>query len=155
VVPKTLSQEQGIKLIDEEKLRADIKDVRNDNTDTNWVLVGYEGKKGNALISLGKGNGGIEELVSLLEDDMVGYALVRKTEKIDETLAVKFVHVVFLGENINRMHRARLGTHKGGVNALFAPYHVDIEATDKSELTDAALMNRIQDASGTNSKVKG
>ena len=83
-------------------------------------LVGYEGKKGDTLVSLGKGNGGVDELVALLEDDMVGYGLVRKIEKFDESLTVKFAHVVFIGENINRMHRARLGTHKGAINALFA-----------------------------------
>jgi len=154
-VPKNLSQEQTIKFVDEEKVRADIKDVRNDNTDTNWVLVGYEGKKGNTLVSLGKGSGGINELVQLLENDMVGYGLVRKTEQIDESLTVKFVHVVFIGEEINRMHKARLGTHKGAVNSLFAPYHVDVEATVKSELSDAILMKKIQEASGTAQKVKG
>jgi len=154
-VPKSLSQEQTIKFVDEEGLKADIKDVRNDSTSTDWVLVGYEGKKGNTMVSLGKGSGGVEEMISLLEDDMVGYGLVRKTEKIDESLTVKFVHVVFIGENINRMHRARLGTHKGAINALFSPYHVDVEASEKKDISDDVLMRKIRDASGTAIKVKG
>jgi len=153
IVPKNLSAAQGIKFVDEEQIKADIKDVRNDNTDTTWCLVGYEGKKGDTLVSLGKGNGGVEELVALLEDDMVGYGLVRKIEKFDESLTVKFAHVVFIGENINRMHRARLGTHKGAINSLFAPYHVDLEASHKSELSDEIVMRKIQDTSGTRSKV--
>jgi len=140
--------------VDEEKIKGDIKDVRNDITDTTWCLVGYEGKKGDTLVALGKGSGGVDELVALLEDDMVGYALVRKTEKVDESLTVKFVHVVFIGENINRMHRARLGTHKGAINSIFAPYHVDVEAAHKNELSDEILMRKIQDTTGTRSKVK-
>eukprot|EP01118_Nematostelium_gracile_P006441 TRINITY_DN2076_c0_g1_i2.p1 TRINITY_DN2076_c0_g1~~TRINITY_DN2076_c0_g1_i2.p1 ORF type:complete len:243 (-),score=83.88 TRINITY_DN2076_c0_g1_i2:47-775(-) len=153
-VPKSNVQEQTIKFKDEEGLKADIKDVRNDGTETNWVLVGYEGKKGNVLEVLGKGSGGVDELVAKLEDDMVGYGLVRKTERIDESLTVKFIHIVFLGENINRMHRARLGTHKGAINSLFSPYHTDFEATEKKDLTDEALTKRISDASGTANKVK-
>ncbi len=39
VVPKNLSQEQGLKFVDEEGLRADIKDVRNDNSPTNWYFL--------------------------------------------------------------------------------------------------------------------
>jgi len=152
VVPKNLSQEQGIQVAD--GVREAIKDVRDDSTETSWVLVGYEGKKGTSLICLGTGSGGVDEMLGLLEDDMVGYALVRKTEKIDETLAVKFVHVVFVGQYINRMHRARLGTHKGAVNALFSPYHVDLEAAHKSEITDDILMKKIGNVSGTASKVK-
>jgi len=153
-VPKAATNDQTVKFADEEGTKADIKDVRNDNTDTDWVLVGYEGKKGNVLVSLGKGNGGVEQLKALLEDDMVGYGLVRKTDKIDESLTVKFVFISFVGDNINRMHRARLGTHQGAVRSLFTPYHVDISCTHVNELSDEILMQKIQDASGSGSKVK-
>jgi len=146
--------EQNVKFSDEDAIRNSIKEVRNDTVDTDWCLVGYEGKKGNVLVLLGKGSGGLSELVGLLEDDMVGYGLLRKTEKFDESLTVKFVHIVFTGENINRMHRARLGTHKGEVNQLFSPYHVDFQATSTSELTDEVLQTRIGEASGTANKVK-
>jgi len=146
--------ETNVKFSDEETIRNNIKEVRNDNVDTDWCLVGYEGKKGNVLVPLGKGNGGLAEMVGLLEDDMVGYGLLRKTEKFDESLTVKFVHVVFTGENINRMHRARLGTHKGEVTQLFSPYHVDFQATEKSELSDEVLQRKIGEASGTAVNVK-
>jgi len=152
-VPKN-APEQTVKFVDKEAVKADIADVRKDGTETNWVLVGYEGGKGNTLITLGKGSGGVEELVQNLNDKIAAYGLVRKTEKIDETLAVKFAHIIWVGENIDRMHRARLGTHKGNVTELFSPYHVDINATQLGELTDDLVMQKIQDASGTAIKVR-
>jgi len=151
-VPKT--QEQAIKFVDKEAVKADIQDVRNDATSTDWVLVGYEGGKGNTIISLGKGSGGLSELLDVVQDNIVAYGLLRKTDKIDDSLTVKFAYITWIGENIDRMHRARMGTHKGSVNELFAPYHVDLIVTNKSEITDEIIMQKIQDASGSGSKVR-
>jgi len=154
MVPKMLSQEQSIQFVDEASLKADIKDVRNDATSTDWFLCGYEGGKGNTIVTLGKGSNGLEEMVQYLKDDIVAYGLLRKTDKIDESLTVKFVHIVWVGENIDRMHRARLGTHKGAINNLFAPYHVDCSFVNKSDISEEIIMQKIQDASGNRSKVR-
>jgi hypothetical protein len=153
-IPKTT--EKAIKFVNEEGVRADIKDVRSDSTPTNWFLAGYEGKKGNTIIALGKGSGGLDEILPLLEDDMVGYVLLRQKEKIDESETVKFVFIEWSGPNIDRMHKARLSTHKGAVNELFSPYHVDIlQASDKSEVTQEIIDRKIKEAAGTMNKVKG
>lgn len=152
-VPKS-APESAVKFVDKEAVKADIADVRSDATETNWVVVGYEGGKGNTLVTLGKGTGGVAELVEQLADNIAAYALVRKTEKIDESLTVKFAFIIWQGENIDRMHRARLGTHKGSVTELFSPYHTDIIAAHKDELSDDIIMQKISDASGTASKVR-
>jgi hypothetical protein len=55
-----------------------------------------------------------------LKDENVGYGLLRFTEKIDESQTVKFCFVNWVGEKINRMQRAVLGTHSGAVKELFA-----------------------------------
>jgi hypothetical protein len=118
VVPKTIAAtNQAIQLKDEEGIKNDIRDVRSGAAD--YVVVGYEGGKGNVLVSLAKGTGGVAALLDHLNDKIVAYALVRKNEKIDESITTKFAHIAFIGENIDRMHRARLGTHKGAVQALF------------------------------------
>jgi hypothetical protein len=133
-IPKSPG-ENVIKYVDENAIRDAIKDVRNDSTPTNWVLVGYEGKKGNTLVLLGSGSGGLDEVYLRLEDDMVGYCLFRTTLRVDETDAVKFVFIEWKGENIDRMHKARLGTYSGAIKSLFAPFHVDfLEVTNKNEL---------------------
>jgi len=155
VVPKTItSTNQAVQLKNEEEIKSSIKDVRNDTTDTDWVLIGYEGGKGNVLVVIGKGSGGVVELVQNLDDKIVAYGLVRKQEKIDESVTVKFAHIVWIGDNIDRMHRARLGTHKGAVQSLFLPYHVDIVASHLSEVSDDIISQKIAEASGTAKKYK-
>jgi len=141
-----------VKFVDKDSLLQDIKDVKHGVTE--WCLIGYEGKKGNTLVTIGKGNGGVEELAELVEEDMTAYALIRKTDKIDQSLTVKFAFITWMGENTDRMHKARLGTHKGAVTDLFAPYSVDLNTSSKSDLTDDNILRLIQENSGTRSKVK-
>jgi hypothetical protein len=54
-----------------------------------------------------------------LQPEVAGYALVRKTETIDESETVKFVYLVWMGENIDRRLRSQLSTFAGQVFASF------------------------------------
>jgi hypothetical protein len=64
--------------------------------------------------------GDASELTQNLNDSMVGYGLLRKTEQIDQTEAVKFVFIKFQGSSIPVMLKARLGTHQGVVTSLLS-----------------------------------
>jgi len=81
--------------------------------EVNWVLYGYQGDNTNSIVLLSHGTGGVEELTEHLLDDVVGYALVRLIEKVDESDTVKFAFINWTGDNIPRMLRARIGTHSG------------------------------------------
>jgi hypothetical protein len=59
-------------------------------------------------------------LLFIVQDEIVAYGLLRRTNQFDESLTVKFVFVYWVGEKIDRMHRARLGTHKGAIEEFFA-----------------------------------
>jgi drebrin-like protein len=142
-----------IKFVDEEATRDAIADVRSDASDTTWCLVGYQGKKGNTLELLGKGAGGYADFAAQLEDDMVGYALVRKTEMIDQNETVKFAFLSWVGANINRMHRARLGTYSGEVRELFTPFHVNLDGEAADEFSDEIIEKAIAVASGAHSHI--
>ncbi|KYR02663.1 putative actin binding protein [Tieghemostelium lacteum] len=141
-----------INIENEAEVKAAIKDVRADSTDTNWCLVGY--KNDNTLTLLGSGNGGTDELVSHLKSNIVGYGLVREVEKIDLSETIKFAFIDFVGEEIPRMLRAKLGTHSGKVKELFQPYHVDLHPTQVSEISSEIITQRITTNSGTNSRVR-
>jgi len=157
IVQKPASEGSAIKFLDEQAIRDSIKEVRKDNIDPriDWTLVGYEGGKGNTLTLLGKGAGGLDEMLPLLSDGIVAYALLRRTERIDQTDAVKFVFIEWLGENIDRMHKARLSTYSGAINALFHPWHVDLrQVSHLRELSNEHINNKIQETSGTKSKVR-
>ena len=96
-----------LKWIDEATASAAIADVRNDKTDTDWfdsiislvihyltpifrAIISYEGKTGPAsqkLKFLASGSGVIEELSQQLTDDIIGYALLRETDVVCNTIS--------------------------------------------------------------------
>jgi len=147
-------QEQGIAIVDGDALRAAIADVRNDSSDTNWVLATYEGANSNTIKLLAKGAGGADELIAHLNDDIVGYGLFRGVETFDLTQNVRFAFINWVGENIHRMLRAKLGTHSGAIKELFSPYHVDLNPTNKAEISAEILGERIRQSMGTADNVK-
>lgn len=73
------------------------------------------------LVLVGTGEGGLAELKSKLTDDMVGYALYRTTERVDDSETVKFVFIDWRGPKIHRMQRAILGTHSGAFTIFSRP----------------------------------
>jgi hypothetical protein len=135
---------------DEEAARAALADVRADSTSTNWAILTYNApSKSKTLKVLGTGSGGFDEFAAQLQDDIVAYGLVRLTEVVDQSTTIKFVWVNWVGDNINRMQRALLATHKGFITKLFAPFHVDHECNRKDEISEAILMAKIKKAAGT------
>jgi len=138
---------------DEHAIKAAIADVRSDATPTNWVLLTYDGPNSNNIVLAGSGSGGSEELISLLREDNVGYGLVRQTETYDDSQRVMFAYINWVGENIHRMLKARLGTHSGAVKGILAPYHADIDATNHSEISPDIITTTIRRTMGTATRV--
>jgi len=126
-----------------------IADVRYDGSDTDWVLITYDGPRSNTLQLAGIGSGGLSELKTYLKDNVVMYGLYRTTEKIDDSVTVKFCHIDWRGERIHTMQRAKLATHSGAIRELFHPFHVDIYASTDDEITEQLILKKIKAASGT------
>jgi len=148
-------QSGGVTFVDEKALRAAIAEVRSDASETNWVLASYDGPNSNNIVLVGSGSGGSAELLGNLQDDTVGYGLVRQTEKFDDSQRAMFAFINWTGENIHRMLRARLGTHSGAVKDIFSPYHVSINASLPNEISEAIITTLIRETIGTASKVRG
>jgi len=132
---------------DEEGCRAAIAEVRNDECPTVWAAFGTDKATGGAGL-LGKGVEA-EEMYNLLTDKVVAWVLLRRSLKIDDSVTTKFIFINWIGENIPRMLRARLGTWSGVVQEFIEPYHVDINASSHDEITEDILMNAIAEAAGT------
>jgi len=141
--------EKVVEYIDEESIKHAIQEVRRDSSNTDWVLITYDAPQSKTLKLAGVGSGGLEELKSHLTPEVVMYGLIRITEKIDDSVTVKFCHIDWRGENIHRMQRAKLATHSGAIRALFHPFHVDVQATQDDELTDHVIQSKVNAASGT------
>jgi len=133
----------------DDALRSDVRAIRDEKSENDWVLATYADPSKPHLVLLGKGSGAVAGLKKHLTQDNVVYGLVRKLEKIDDTWAVKFVYIRWIGKNIPFMQRAKLGTHSGDVYELFTPFHNSLDAPEIDDVTDENVMRLIQTASGT------
>jgi hypothetical protein len=141
--------------VDEASVKTAITQVRKDTSDVNWAAVTYENPKSQKLKLLGSGNGGIPELVRNLTPELCVYALVRTTDQIDESVTVKFAFIVFQGEEMPRMQRARISVHQSGVHQFFGQSHVDYSCTSTADLSTEIILTKIMEVSGTASRVLG
>ena len=70
-------------------------EVRDDKSDTNWLLLDYESEKSDKLKLSQVGTGGLNELREALDDSKASYAYVRITYANDkESTRQKFIFVV-------------------------------------------------------------
>jgi len=72
------------------------------------------------------GTGGIEELATKLQPNQIGYGLVRKVDRIDDSETVKFAFILYIGEKVGTMQKGRTSVHTGAVKSFFGNFHVDI-----------------------------
>ena len=77
-----------------------------DNSDADFCVLGYEGRK---LACVAKGSGGLEELVTHFDDAKVMYALLRQIKMDDggDSRRVKFAMITWVGESAPAMKKGR------------------------------------------------
>jgi len=125
-----------------------IQVFRKDASKT-WVLLGYIGDS-SQLEVIASGTEDVSELQDYLRPELVAYGLIRKIETIDNTEAVKFCYLRWIGPDVPRMMKAKIGTHAGDIYTnLFAPVHTSLDSPDLGEVTDDNIMRLIRNASGT------
>lgn len=70
-------------------------EVRNDKSETNWLLLDYESDRSDKLKLAQTGTGGLSELKEVLDDSKASYAYVRVSYSNDkESTREKFILVV-------------------------------------------------------------
>lgn len=131
----------------ESSLKATIQEVKDPKSSINWMLIGYEGNN-ETLGLVGKGNGGLQELVSNLSANNVNYGIVKVDDKIDNSVMVKIAYIQWVGQNVSPMLKGKITSHKGNVNEFFAPVHVTLFGETPSDLTDSILASKIQALKG-------
>jgi len=142
-----------LNFVDADQIKAAIAAVRSDSDETDWVLFGYEGNSNNIKL-VGRGNCGLDELIPHLKDDEIIYGLYRTTDTVDNTVAVKFVLILWVGEKVKTVRKARITTHKGEVTSFVGQYHVDINCSNLNEINDELIRDLVAAASGTKVNVK-
>ncbi|KAF5138050.1 Coactosin [Metarhizium anisopliae] len=123
--------------------------VRSDKDEANWMLISYAAATGNKLSLSKTGTGGIAELAASLDDAQVQYGYVRVQYANDaESTRVKFVLVVWIGENTKVMRKARVSVESGDVKRILSHHSIAITASDRSELEERDVVAKLRKAGG-------
>ena len=112
-------------------------DVFSDATDTDFCVLGYEGRK---LKCDAKGVGGLEALVATFDDAKVQYGRLRQIKMDDggDSRRVKFVMITWVGESAPAMKKGAVTSHKPAVAELFKGHHVSRNVMERGELAQLA-----------------
>mmetsp|Transcript_16604 Transcript_16604/g.27710 ORF Transcript_16604/g.27710 Transcript_16604/m.27710 type:complete len:154 (-) Transcript_16604:4465-4926(-) len=135
----------GVDVSDPE-IAATWEKVREDGDALNWLLLSYADSK--TMRVCGTGEGGLDEMLSLLNDDEAFFGCVRA--QIEG--AVKFYSVAFVGENLNGMKRGKASMHKSGVlNSFECHGSVSLEGIEGTSralvLQQIAQQSRVNECS--------
>jgi hypothetical protein len=105
----------------------------------------------NTLDVSATGTGALVEAASHFPRSNAAYALLRSNHVIDRSVTTKFAYVDWTCENTPPTRKAVLSTHKPQARHLLQPFHVDLVATDNSDIQDgqSVIDRKIAAASGT------
>jgi len=152
-VPKEVKEAVSFK--NPEEIKEAIQDVRNDSTETDWMLCCYEDpSKMKEIVFDSKGKGGVEELKKHIKEGNVYYGMTRVEDIYDGNVTIKFVFIHVQSEKIKNIVKATLSTHKGTVDKMFYPIHVSMPvATTVDEFDQDSVKLAVQKNSNTKSSV--
>jgi hypothetical protein len=131
--------------------KAVISEVRKDSSATNWVVCGYDSS--NQIVLQAQGTDGAAGLQAAFDAKQIQYGYLRTNDVVDGHATTKFVFVVWLGSQVKTVAKARVTTHRGAVKDFFGQAHVTIDASTEEEASEAAIMEKVTDASGTSVRV--
>jgi len=132
-----------------------IAELRDNKNNVNWVAATYEDndvKK--QLVLLKSGSGGSDELLSNLTPDIIAYAIIRVVDVIEGIKTTKYAFISYIGQDVGFMKKAKIATHTGSVKAGFGAHHVTLDVERVTDLSDEILLLKVQETSGSKSKVK-
>jgi len=127
-------------------------DIRNDKTETSWLLLQYADSKKDTLELVSKGSGNpIDELKPLLKEDHAMFGYARITYANDkESQRQKFILVVHIGTKVKLMRRAKISVQKGDVTKVLRQYSIEVNVDGSEQLQEDAIVTRLRAAGGAN-----
>ncbi|KIM46867.1 hypothetical protein M413DRAFT_440439 [Hebeloma cylindrosporum] len=124
-------------------------EVRNDKSETNWLLLDYESDRSDKLKLTQTGTGGLSELKEALDDSRASYGYVRVSYSNDkESTREKFILVVWIGPNCKVMRKAKISVHSADVKNVLRVFSIEVPAREKDDLNEDPIVVRLRKAGG-------
>lgn len=133
-------------LADKNGVREAYFDVRNDDSETNWVVLRYEGKD----IVLDSTGAEYCDFQSKFQDMDRGYGYIRLISGDELSKRSKFAFVTWMGPNLGALKRGKMSTDKAFVKEVLQSFAVEINSTEIDELDENHIRTVIQKAGGAN-----
>lgn len=91
------------------------------------------------------GSGGLTELKDHLQDGNASFAYVRISYANDkESQREKFILVVWIGEGVKVMRKAKISVHTADVKSVLRTFSIEVAAKDKDDLDEEAIVVRLR-----------
>ncbi|TEB34165.1 actin depolymerizing protein [Coprinellus micaceus] len=124
-------------------------DVRNDKSETNFVLLDYESDRSDKLKITKTGTGGLSEFTELLDDSKASFGYVRVSYSNDkESVREKFALVVWIGPGCKVMRKAKISVHTADVKNVLRVYSIEVAAREKEDLNEDGIVTKMRKAGG-------
>jgi hypothetical protein len=126
---------------------ADIKEaiaaVRADSDPTDFMLMGYSGDK--ALTLVGQGQGGADALSALIDkpEDGAYYGYVRVPTVVDGQDLIRFVFLLYQGDKIKVVRKAKIATHVGAVLDHVGQFHLKLEFANPADISKDSIAKAV------------
>jgi len=138
----------SLKFVDEDASFNAIKLVRKDDDPADFVLFAYENDNPSTCLLrlVASGSSGIQGIANAIENpnNATYYGLLRVNDVVvHSTKTVKFVFIIYMGEQIKTIQRAKLTTHKGSAQSMIGQVHCDLFAVKLGELTQERVMEKV------------
>ncbi|GAA5824545.1 hypothetical protein JCM5353_007238 [Sporobolomyces roseus] len=125
------------------------EDIRNDKTETNWLLLDYVSPKEDRLVLTATGSGGLTELKDNLKEENASFAYVRvKYANDSESTREKFIFIVWIGSGVKVMRKAKLSVHSADVKKVLNQFSIEVPANSREDLTEEPIVVRLRKAGG-------
>ncbi|KAG0142113.1 hypothetical protein CROQUDRAFT_662988 [Cronartium quercuum f. sp. fusiforme G11] len=135
--------------VEDPEIQAAYEDVRNDKTNTNWLLLDYISERSDKLTLTAIGTDGLEELKSKLNPDRASFAYSRITYANDkESQRHKFILIIWIGSNVKVMRKAKLSVHTADVKNVLRQFSIEVPASSLEDLNEEEIVNRLRKAGG-------
>ncbi|KAJ1826080.1 hypothetical protein LPJ56_002366, partial [Coemansia sp. RSA 2599] len=126
-------------------------DVRNDKTETNWLLLEFVGGRKDELKVASTGSDGLPGLIQNLKPDTAAFGYVRMVMANDElSQRTKFVLLTWCGPDTPVMRKAKLSVQKADVKNVLRAFSIEVAASDSSELEEESILLQLKRAGGAN-----
>ncbi len=67
----------------------------------------------------------------------------------------KFIYIKSIPDSVKPMKKAEITTRAGAIEKVFGQFHVQFDISKTTDITEQAVMDKVGNASGSKSNVKG